>query len=368
MAITINVNGLTLCHQGSGGVSRNTLPDVCKTPDKGIPLPYQNEAYSRDLVKGTVTVFADGGCSIANDGSQFAKSVFDEAGSMGGVASGTHLAETDWISHSFTVFFEKKPACRLTDKLFMNHRNTANLAGLKQRDLPREEQEFMDAMCTMMCECWNLHNKNTGAQPLQKGETYQDCVKKKVDEKYYQKENGKYKYPQENARIWREVPYSRKNNWDLIGSKNNPNIPTSNYIRGGSRRLDIVWLGKNGKPLKFLDMKFPGDKPSKLAVDDYKEIAKKNGRRGGEFKNLHFDRCDCNDNFPPKNPATSPVQADAMSNKKEKYFLDSVLDEYSNALENTTGLKVTGGLLVAVLFVSVASRFVFPARNFVPVP
>ncbi|EMQ2088655.1 DUF4150 domain-containing protein, partial [Salmonella enterica subsp. enterica] len=76
--ITININGLTLCHKGSGGVSHNTMPDVCKTPSHGTPVPYENEAYSSDLVKGTVSVFADGGNMIANMGSQFARSVLDE--------------------------------------------------------------------------------------------------------------------------------------------------------------------------------------------------------------------------------------------------------------------------------------------------
>nr|VUD26269.1 Putative transmembrane protein [Salmonella sp. NCTC 7297] len=82
--ITININGLTLCHKGSGGVSHNTMPDVCKTPPFGVPVAYENEAYSSDLVKGTTSIFADGGNMIANMGSQFARSVLDEAGSMGG--------------------------------------------------------------------------------------------------------------------------------------------------------------------------------------------------------------------------------------------------------------------------------------------
>lgn len=134
--ITININGLTLCHKGSDGVTHNTLPDVCKTPPLAIPVPFENEAYSSDLIKGTSSVFADGGNMIANYGSCFAKSVFDEPGSMGGVISGTHRAEAEWISHSFDVFFEGKPACRLTDKMFMNHRNTVNMAGLMQQYLP----------------------------------------------------------------------------------------------------------------------------------------------------------------------------------------------------------------------------------------
>lgn len=140
--ITININGLTLCHKGSGGVTHNTLPDVCKTPPLAIPVPYENEAYSADLTNGTSSVFADGGNMIANFGSKFARSIYDESGSMGGVKSGTNKAEADWISHSFDVFFEGKPACRLTDKMFMNHRNTVNMAGLMQDPLPELADEI----------------------------------------------------------------------------------------------------------------------------------------------------------------------------------------------------------------------------------
>ena len=150
MAITININGLTLCHKGSGGISRNTLPDVCKTPPKGIPKPYSNTAYSEDLAKGTTTVFADGGNMIGNYGSIFARSTGDEPGSMGGVKSGTFTAEADFISHSFDVFFEGKAACRLTDKMYMNHRNTVNMAGLWQLKLP---ESLVHKICDAICEC-----------------------------------------------------------------------------------------------------------------------------------------------------------------------------------------------------------------------
>ncbi len=100
--ITVNINGLSLCHKGSGGISHNTLPDVCKTPGEGVPVPYENEAYSSDLVKGTVSMFADGGNMIANVGSQFARSVFDEARSMGEIISGTNRAETEWMNQEPT--------------------------------------------------------------------------------------------------------------------------------------------------------------------------------------------------------------------------------------------------------------------------
>jgi hypothetical protein len=168
VSVSINVNGLSLCHKGSGGVVDNTVPDVCKTPDKGIPIPYKNRAFSKDLVKGTTTCFADGGHMVANFGSEFAVSIFDEGGSMGGVVSGTHKAEADWITYSPSVFFEKKPACRLTDKMFMNHRNTVSLAGLTQAELEAFEK-FLKIVCPKFCDL--VKRRNSG-EALKKGETW----------------------------------------------------------------------------------------------------------------------------------------------------------------------------------------------------
>lgn len=91
---------------------RNTLPDVCRTPPYGIPIAYPNVAYSRNLAQGSTTVFADGGNMSANFGSIFAVSFCDEPGSMGGIRSGTSVAEADWITHSVDVYFEGKGACR----------------------------------------------------------------------------------------------------------------------------------------------------------------------------------------------------------------------------------------------------------------
>jgi hypothetical protein len=153
MSLTININGLTLCHRGSGGVTHNTLPDVCKTPDKGIPKPFDNEAYSKDLANGTTTVFADGGNMIGNFGSIFAKSTLDAGGMLMGIKSGTVLAEADFITHSFDVFFEGKAACRLTDKMWMNHRNTVNMSGLLQPHLSgyTGTDPIMKAACEVFC-------------------------------------------------------------------------------------------------------------------------------------------------------------------------------------------------------------------------
>src|SRR5262249_33995860 len=110
-----------------------TMPDMCKTPPNSLPMPYPNIAFSSNLAKSTTTVKADGGNMCANYGSEFSSSVGDEAGTLGGVKSGTFMKEATWITYSFDVKLEGKKACRLTDKMFHNHQNTVNMGGELQK-------------------------------------------------------------------------------------------------------------------------------------------------------------------------------------------------------------------------------------------
>lgn len=134
MSVTIKVNGTanSLVHKGCKGISMATIPDVCKTPSPGgpVPLPYPNISQSATLDKGTTTVNADGGNMIAIMGSEFSLSNGDNAGVAGGVKSSTFMKESTWILYSFDVKIEGKNACRLTDKKFQNHENTADLSGV----------------------------------------------------------------------------------------------------------------------------------------------------------------------------------------------------------------------------------------------
>jgi len=136
MPVTIKVNGTanSLVHKGSNGVSIATIPDVCKTPSPAgpVPIPYPNISQSATLDKGTTTVKADGGMMIAIKGSEFSLSNGDNAGVAGGVKSSTFMKESTWILYSFDVKIEGQNACRLTDKKFQNHENTADMAGILQ--------------------------------------------------------------------------------------------------------------------------------------------------------------------------------------------------------------------------------------------
>jgi hypothetical protein len=138
MSVTININDLTLCHKGSNGISTATIPDVCKTPSPGgpVPLPYPNISMSSDLENGTATVKADGGNMIAIKGSDFSRSTGDEPGTVGGVKSNVNMKESKWILYSFDVKIEGANACRLTDKKTQNSENTVDAMGLVQVVIP----------------------------------------------------------------------------------------------------------------------------------------------------------------------------------------------------------------------------------------
>lgn len=133
MPVTVKVNGVanSLIHKGSNAISAATIPDVCKTPTPGgpVPLPYPNISQSATLDNGTTLVKADGGMMIAVKGSEFSMSNGDEAGTVGGVKSNSFIKESTWILYSFDVKMEGKNACRLSDKKFQNHENTVDLAG-----------------------------------------------------------------------------------------------------------------------------------------------------------------------------------------------------------------------------------------------
>ncbi|MCY9844873.1 toxin VasX [Vibrio caribbeanicus] len=126
MSVTINVTDLSIVHQGSGGEANASEPDVCKTTVGPAvkEICYENNAKSADLADGSVTVFADGGNSIACLGSIFAASVGDADGDQKGVDSGTIESFAQFTSAACTVTIEGRGVSRLSDTMTMNAENT----------------------------------------------------------------------------------------------------------------------------------------------------------------------------------------------------------------------------------------------------
>jgi len=125
MGTTVFANGRGIVHAGSGGMS-TVLPDVCKTPSPGgpVPIPYPNIGKASDTSKGPKSIVINGNMPMAK-GAQYSTSTGDEAGTAGGgVASGSTKGPSEFMMYSFDVKFEGKNVCRLGDPLFHNKKNT----------------------------------------------------------------------------------------------------------------------------------------------------------------------------------------------------------------------------------------------------
>lgn len=171
MSVTIKVNDLTISHKGSNGFVRNTVPDVCKTPSPGgpVPVPYPVIiSKSSDLANGTTTVTADGGNMISIKGSEYSRCNGDEAGTAGGVKSSTNMKEAKWILYSFDVRFDGSNVCRKTDKMTMNHENTVSLGG------DFEIKIIAATLKTVAQHCDDVVNKQWD-QEHPKGPKHNDC-------------------------------------------------------------------------------------------------------------------------------------------------------------------------------------------------
>lgn len=156
MSLTVKVNGTSngLVHKGSNHFAKNTVPDVCKTPSPGgpVPIPYPViMSMSSDLADGTTTVKADGGNSCAIKGSQFSRCTGDEAGTAGGVVSSTNMKEATWILYSFDVKMDGSNACRLSDKMKMNHGNTVCLGGANGPSVAVQVRRIAKQLCKKLC-------------------------------------------------------------------------------------------------------------------------------------------------------------------------------------------------------------------------
>lgn len=254
MAVTIHVNGKSnsLVHKGSMCIAKSTLPDVCKTPSPGgpVPVPYPVIiSLSSDLKKGTKTVKVDGGNMAAIKGSQFSRCSGDEPGTVGGVKSSTNMKEATWITSSTDVKLDGKNACRLSDKMQMNHGNTACLGGTIQVPVPAGPCADIDLVCCVIERCDRKHYdvSGSGKPCTDLGSEKHKCVENSL---------------KDDERFECEVSYNMKKSPPsaILLSNGKPAHRRSarhivNYYGGGEiRRPDVK---TKGYPCKIFDAKFP---------------------------------------------------------------------------------------------------------------
>lgn len=122
----VYANSRSVVHKGDGLTNICAIPDVCKTPSPGgpIPVPYVNLAMDRNLVKGTKKVVIAGN-PIAIAKSKISTSSGDEPGTLGGVVSSKFKGKMAWASASHNVKAEGKGVIRFMD-VTLHNGNTYN--------------------------------------------------------------------------------------------------------------------------------------------------------------------------------------------------------------------------------------------------
>jgi len=175
MGVTVGVNGKTVVHSDSGGVTV-VFPDVCKTPTPGgpVPIPYPNVAKSSDTADGSSTVKMDGN-PIMLKTSNFSTSTGDEAGTAGGgVASNTTKGKAEFVNYSFDVKVEGKNVGRQLDPMIHNKMSSPNTAPSPLLQGP------LIPVLRVVCPCCNKdHKASEWRSKKAAGDTAKDLEKLK---------------------------------------------------------------------------------------------------------------------------------------------------------------------------------------------
>lgn len=305
----ISVNSLGLTYKGTVGISTATIPDVCKTPTPGgpIPLPYPNIAQQSSLKGGTTTVFAKGKM-IAIKGSQYGSSNGDEPGTAGGVKSGVNMKATDWITYSFDVKMDGQNACRHTDKKFHNNQNTVDLGG------NIDPRTSTDAEGNLVVQCKGAP-KGVSKRTGKKRKAYSNCELEEICAKiaYY---NRKIKEANRAGK-----PIQRTTAYESRRDRGNKACRRIKRYAGQGKGATGT-----GKPE---DMKFHNITPSCEKV--LKDKAKKSGFKG--FSPDHYREIQHNGD--PS--ATSNLRW--MSSKPNKWIGGAMSDLKTSGPNKHTGVK-----------------------------
>jgi len=266
------VNGLGLTYKGTSGISTATIPDVCKTPSPGgpVPIPYPNIAQQSSLDGGTTTVFAKGKM-IANKGSHYSRSNGDEAGTVGGVKSNVNMKATDWITYSFDVMMDGKNACRHTDKKFHNNQNAADLQG--NFDPLAASETLQD----ILCNCVATTPPEPNEWCTQYGERVDECCQQAI------------------ANLPQPAAFGGERGYD---ANNQPVLQNGNVIRRqaamnaniditGTSWPDACAMDDQGNIAQFFDFKTtcPQGHPYDDRTDKYGRHQKASGNRTESFAN-----------------------------------------------------------------------------------
>jgi Toxin PAAR-like domain len=104
------------------------MPDVCKTPILGVPvpIPYPNIAQVSNADDCVDKVVIEKKKTVV-ESSKMSRSMGDEAGVQGGIISSTQMDEVNFETYSSKVYAKGKKICHLTSMSSHNGGKNANM-------------------------------------------------------------------------------------------------------------------------------------------------------------------------------------------------------------------------------------------------
>lgn len=102
------------------------FPDICKTPPQMLPIPYLNQADAKMSRPGSYHVLVKG-MPAHNMGTTTFITTGDVQGALGGIISQRFMAQSRYLTGSFTVLLKGKPATRLTSMTLQNNNNVPGM-------------------------------------------------------------------------------------------------------------------------------------------------------------------------------------------------------------------------------------------------
>lgn len=147
MGTPVDANGRSVLHKGHGKTHSSAVPDVCKTPTPGgpVPIPYPNFAMDSNLVDGAESVQIEGN-PVAHVKSKISTSFGDEPGTVGGIMSNVNKGTCTWKMGSADVKAEGESVVRFLDTTYHNG-NSFNTVFLGQGGIGMGYGDDFDGLC-----------------------------------------------------------------------------------------------------------------------------------------------------------------------------------------------------------------------------
>lgn len=119
--MTLFINDRAVVHRRSGGILKTI--SVNFTGEARVPVPYNNIALSKHAIN-LCTQLTCNGEALCHANSTFAKSTGDEAGTYGGIHTGTVAGPARFVSNTAQVFVNGLPLATIGDLMVSNSGNT----------------------------------------------------------------------------------------------------------------------------------------------------------------------------------------------------------------------------------------------------